>query len=99
MRHTFGLFYFFQTGFLYVALAALKHRDLPSSVSQVLGLKVCATTHPQQNILLFFFSFFFFFKDLFSIICKYTVAVFRHTRRGSQILLRMAVSHHVVAGI
>jgi hypothetical protein len=42
---------------------------------------------------LFFFFFFFF------IICKYIVAVFRHTRRGSQILLRMVVSHHVVAGI
>jgi hypothetical protein len=46
-----------------------------------------------------FFFFFFFFKDLFIIICKYIVAVFRHTRRGSQILLRMVVSHHVVAGI
>jgi hypothetical protein len=45
-------------------------------------------------------SFFFFFKIfLFIIICKYTVAVFRHTRRGSQILLQMVVSHHVVAGI
>jgi hypothetical protein len=40
-----------------------------------------------------------FFKDLFIIICKYTVAVFRHTRRGSQISLRMAVSHHVVVEI
>jgi hypothetical protein len=40
----------------------------------------------------------FFFKDLF-IICKYTVAVFRHPRRGSQISLRMVVSHHAVAGI
>jgi hypothetical protein len=39
-----------------------------------------------------------FLKDLF-IICKYTVAVFRHSRRGSQISLRMVVSHHVVAGI
>jgi hypothetical protein len=28
--------------------------------------------------------FFFFFKDLF-IICKYTEAVFRHSRRGRQI--------------
>jgi hypothetical protein len=37
-------------------------------------------------------------KDLF-IICKYTVAVFKHIRRGSQISLRMVVSHHVVAGI
>jgi hypothetical protein len=41
---------------------------------------------------------FFFFKDLF-IICKYTEAVFRHSRRGRQISLRMVVSHHVVAGI
>jgi hypothetical protein len=49
-----------------------------------------------------FFFFFFFFKDLFIylfIICKYIVAVFRHSRRGGQILLRMVVSHHVVAGI
>jgi hypothetical protein len=30
---------------------------------------------------------------------KYTVAVFRHTRRGYQISLWMTVSHHVVAGI
>ena len=36
--------------------------------------------------------------DLF-IICKYTVAVFSHPRRGHQISLRMVVSHHVVAGI
>jgi hypothetical protein len=40
----------------------------------------------------------FFFKDLF-ITYKYTVAVFRHTRRGRQISLQMVVSHHVVAGI
>jgi hypothetical protein len=42
--------------------------------------------------------FFFFLKIYLFIICKYTVAVFRHTRRGRQILLRMVVSHHVVAG-
>jgi hypothetical protein len=39
-----------------------------------------------------------FKKDLFIIICKYTVAVFRHTRRGHRIQLQMVVSHHVVAG-
>jgi hypothetical protein len=33
-----------------------------------------------------------FFKDLF-ILCKYTVAVFRHSRRGD------LMSHHVGAGI
>jgi hypothetical protein len=54
--------------------------------------------------LAFFFFFFlksnsFFFKDLFIITCKYTVAVFRHSRRGSQISLQRVVSHHVVAGI
>jgi hypothetical protein len=40
----------------------------------------------------------FFFKIYLFIICKYTVAVFRHPRRGHQISLRMVVSHHVVAG-
>jgi hypothetical protein len=38
-------------------------------------------------------------KDLSIIICKYTVAVFRHPRRGHQISLQMAVSHHLVAEI
>jgi hypothetical protein len=37
-------------------------------------------------------------NDLFTIICKYTVAVFRHTRRGHHISLWMVVSHHVFAG-
>jgi hypothetical protein len=37
-------------------------------------------------------------KDLF-VYFKYTVADFRHTRRGHQISLQMVVSHHVVAGI
>jgi hypothetical protein len=41
----------------------------------------------------------FFLKIYLFIICKYTVAVFRHSRRGRQILLQMVVSHHVVAGI
>jgi hypothetical protein len=40
----------------------------------------------------------FFLKIYLFIICKYTAAVFRHTRRGSQISLRMVVSYHVVAG-
>jgi hypothetical protein len=42
---------------------------------------------------------FFFFKIYLLVICKYTVAVFRHSRRGSQISIWMVVSHHVVAGI
>jgi hypothetical protein len=40
---------------------------------------------------------FFFFKIYLFIICKYIVAVFRHSRRGRQISLQMVVSH-VVAG-
>jgi hypothetical protein len=42
---------------------------------------------------------FFFLNIYLFIICKYTVAVLRHSRRESQISLRMVVSHHVVAGI
>jgi hypothetical protein len=38
-------------------------------------------------------------KDLLIIINKYTVAVFRHTRRGHQILLWVIVSYHVAAEI
>ena len=45
-----------------------------------------------------FYFIFYFFKIYLFIICKYTVAVFRHSRR-SQISLQMVVSHHVVAGI
>jgi hypothetical protein len=41
----------------------------------------------------------FFLKIYIFIIYKYTVVVFRHSRRGSQISLQMVVSHHVVAGI
>jgi len=40
-----------------------------------------------------------FLKIYLLIIYKYTVAVFRHTRKGHQIPLQMVVSHHVVAGI
>jgi hypothetical protein len=49
-------------------------------------------TFPHFSVLPILFFFFFFLS-------KYTVAVFRHSRRGSQISLRMVVSHHVVAGI
>jgi hypothetical protein len=45
-------------------------------------------------------TIFFFLKKIYLfIICKYTVVVFRYTRRGHQISLRVVVSHHVVAGI
>jgi hypothetical protein len=59
-------------------------------------------THSQESLTIQNISstFLFFLKIyLFFIICKYTVAVFRQTRRGSQISLRMVVSHHVVGRI
>jgi hypothetical protein len=53
----------------------------------------------RNRFLIVFFLFFVFLKIYLLIICKYTVAVFRPSRRESQISLRMVVSHHVVAGI
>jgi len=47
----------------------------------------------KKNVLFCFFKIYLFY------VYEYTVAVFRHTRRGHQIPLQMAVSHHVVAGI
>jgi hypothetical protein len=57
------------------------------------------TAEPSLSLLICNYNFTTFFKKDLFIICKFTVAVFRHTRRGSQILLWMVVSHHVVAGI
>jgi hypothetical protein len=48
---------------------------------------------------IFIFLFLFNLNIYLFIICKYTVAVFRHLRKGCQISLREVVSHHVVAGI
>ena len=44
-------------------------------------------------------SYFLFVKDLIVIICKETVAVFKYTRKGHHVSLRMVVSHHEIAGI
>jgi hypothetical protein len=40
----------------------------------------------------------FFFKMYLFYLYEHIVAVFRHTRRGHQIPLQMAVRHQVVAG-
>jgi hypothetical protein len=46
------------------------------------------------------FKFLFFNKRFYLFyVYEYMVAVFSHTRRGHQIPLQMAVSHHVIAGI
>jgi hypothetical protein len=49
--------------------------------------------------LFFLFSSSFLKKNYLLYVYVYTVTVFRHTRRGHQLLLQMVVSHHVVAGI
>jgi hypothetical protein len=41
----------------------------------------------------------FFLRLIFLVyVYEYTVALFRHTKRGHRIPLQMVVSHHVVAG-
>jgi hypothetical protein len=87
----------------FVDQTGLELRNPPVPASQVLGLKAC-TTMPGLSVCFLLHPcpahfFFFFLKIYLFIICKYTVAVFRHTRRGRQISLRVVVSHHVVAGI
>jgi hypothetical protein len=73
----FGLFCFWGgggTGFLCVALAVpeltladqagLKLRNAPASASQVLGLKVCATTAQQYLYSIFIITLHFLFQTL-----------------------------------
>jgi hypothetical protein len=71
--------------------------------SKILSQK--AKTTPFFSPLSLSFSFFlsfslsFFQRIIYSFyVHEYTVAVFRHTRRGHQISLQMVMSHHVVAG-
>jgi hypothetical protein len=42
--------------------------------------------------------FFSFLKNYLFYVYEYTVAVFRHTRRGHQTQLQIVVCHHVVVG-
>jgi hypothetical protein len=72
--------------------SAIAGRYHPQELHFLLPMCVCM----RDSI---FFFFYFFLKIYLFITCKYTIAVFRHTRRGRQISLRVVVSHHVVAGI
>jgi hypothetical protein len=49
---------------------------------------------------LFLFNYLGFLKKITYLfyVYEFTVAIFRHTRRGHQISLRMVVSHHVASG-
>jgi hypothetical protein len=52
-----------------------------------------------DNIFVWIFIQTPFYKKIYLFyLYKYTVAVFRHTRRGHWILLQMVVSPHMVAG-
>jgi hypothetical protein len=51
-----------------------------------------------KSPLIFLGLFLFFFKIYLFYICKYAIAVSRHTGGGQGIPLQMVVSHHVVAG-
>jgi hypothetical protein len=57
-------------------------------------IKGCFTS-PRNNQ-----CFLYFLKRIIYLfyVYKYTVAVFRHTRRRHLITLQMVVSHHVIAG-
>ena len=61
-------------------------------VSMCLSLCLCVYVY------LFSKQFSFFVKIYLFYVYEFTVNVYRHTRRGHQIPLQMAVSHHVVAG-
>jgi hypothetical protein len=109
LLNVFLFFFFLEIYLMYVSTLPLSS-DTPekkhqSSLQMVVNHHVVAENWTQdlwkssQYSFFCCFVLFLFFKDLFIIICKYTVAVFRHSRRGRQILLRMVVSHHVVAGI
>jgi hypothetical protein len=73
------------------------------NISIYVYMDVCCNlfvhTYNKSFMELWSWFLFLFFLNLFIIICKYTVAGFRCTRRGRQISLRVVVSHHVVAGI
>jgi hypothetical protein len=80
------------------------HTTHHNDKKQNIILKMCwVSVHTEEPLFTRVSFIFYFLKDLFIIlfiiICKYTVAVFRHTKGGHQISLWMAMSHHVVAGI
>jgi hypothetical protein len=55
--------------------------------------------HSHSILFIYLFTCFLLKIYLFYIYAyEYSVAVFRHTRRGHQTPLQMVVSHHVVAG-
>jgi hypothetical protein len=76
-------------------------RGLQSSEGSIVALDFVCCEPPDvsagsRTCLLFLFLLVFFIYLFY--ICEFTVALFRHTRKGYWIPLQMIVSHHVVAG-
>jgi hypothetical protein len=62
------------------------------------GRKLCLWGYCDLGLQCFLSLLLFVLKIYLFTICEYTVAVFRHTRRGHLISLQMVVSHHVNSG-
>ena len=73
-------------------MAGLRVLPPPSLKCSVVSVQVSQLV--QRGKICISFVLFCFFKDLY----QYTVAVFRHTKRGHQIPLEVVVSHYVAAG-
>jgi hypothetical protein len=73
-----------------------------SSLYWNLGCPCGATVHPPLpqccSVIMKVIGFGFCLFHLFIYVYEYTVATFRHTRRGHHIPLQMVASHHVIAG-
>jgi hypothetical protein len=75
-----------------------KRKKENTIVKLVWCLCMCVGKHVNQKLMFVIFNFspaYFFLRLKKN---EYTVALFRHTRRGRHIPLWMVVSHHVVAG-
>ena len=104
----FVLFCFFETGFLCIVLAVLSVFPLygpgwtcptflapPPQCWDPRLVPTCpaGSLYSKPQLLSFGFALNLFYAH------EYTVTIFRHTRRGHQIPLQLAVSHHVVLGL
>jgi hypothetical protein len=91
--------YFLQQGHFYSNKAIIPNNDIPYEprihTHELWMPFLFIPTHFSKYTSLFFLRFIY----LLYVSTLYTVAVFKHSRRGSQISLKMVVSHHVVAGI
>jgi hypothetical protein len=83
----------------FAASRAVTATDLSLILSLLFAsLSFPAWTLSSMYLTLFLLFDFSFLKIYLFYLYEYTVAVFRHTRRGHQIPLQIVVSHHVIGG-